>query len=114
MYTLHAEIKCDLDYIFIFVDNYIDENKEEPTDLDHEADYLCRDFIDEYIIADGVDNIKIDDKELAELKTCIKLLVYLKRHNPDFYEKLDPTELTPEWQPTECKNSAGVPTESFR
>lgn len=92
MYTLHARIKCNEDYIFGYLDNMIDKDDEEPTDLDYEADYLCKDFINEYIISDGVENIKIKDKEVNELKSYIKHLVYLKRHKPKTYKKLNPIE----------------------
>lgn len=86
MYTLHAEIKCN---VFRFLDDYISEYSEEPTDLDYEADYLCKDFISLYILSEGIDDIKIKDEEIDGLKAHIKKLVYLKRHEPDTYKKLE-------------------------
>lgn len=111
MYTLHAEIKCN---VFAFLDDCIYEDDEEPTDLDYEADNLCKAFITLYILSEGIDDIKIKDGGKDGLKAYIKKLVYLKRHEPDTYRKLEEGEKVVVIQPTECKNSADVPTEPFR
>ena len=89
MYTLHAEIKCN---VFAFLDDCIYEDDEEPTDLNYEADCLCKAFITLYILSEGIDDIKIKDGEKDGLKAYIKKLVYLKRHEPDTYRKLEERE----------------------
>lgn len=82
MVTLHAEIKCDESTIFEYLDNHID-GSEEPTDLDAEADWFCEDFINTYIISDGVSDIKIKDEDIDKLESYMKYLAYLK------YKKLE-------------------------
>lgn len=89
MVTLHTKIKCEESAIFEYLDNHIDENEEEPTDLDAEADWFCEEFINMYIISDGVIDIKIKDEDIDRLESYMKYLTYLKRHEPNTYKKLE-------------------------
>lgn len=82
MVTLHAEIKCEESAIFKYLENLIDWS-EEPTNLDAEADRFCENFINTYIISDGVINIKIKDEDIDKLESYMKYLIYLK------YKKLE-------------------------
>lgn len=86
MVTLHAKIKCEESAISKYLDNLIDENEEwseELTNLDAEADWFCENFINTYIISDGVIDIKIKDEDIDKLKSYMKHLIYLK------YKKLE-------------------------
>ena len=71
-----------------------DVNENEPTDLDAEAEELCLDFI-ETNLADGEGFVAEEETTKCdgfnELKSRIKNYVYLKRHTPVIYRRLENT-----------------------
>lgn len=86
--------KFDEGAIIAFLGEPDEFDRKEPTDLDAEAEEFTEEFINDCLIgseneADG--DTWLNKKESAgfnKLKEKIKHYIYLKRHDPDRYEKL--------------------------
>ena len=93
MITVNYCLKAEFNEIRLF-DYLNDVDEKEPTDLDAEAEKLCLDFID-MSLADGEGFIAEEETTecdgFDELKSRIKNYIYLKRHTPIIYWRLENT-----------------------
>jgi len=81
-------IKVEDSKIFEFLDHPLHE-EDEPTDLDAEAENFCYAFIEDNYLDEDDDVDPTEVKGFNELKEKIKAYLFLKRHNPEEYKRLE-------------------------